>query len=147
MALRPPARTVTAAACTLIAAGGLSACHHRAAPPRAAGRPSASSTPGRKRHRPARAPGADEGGQDDGAARRAPHSEPPLPPVISHIPVKDKLVFITVDDGWEKDPSFVKLVRERRIPLTLFLTNDAIKKDYGYFRGLQGPARSSRTTR
>ncbi len=138
MALRPPARTVTAAACTLIAAGGLSACHHRAAPPRAAGRPSASSTPGRKRHRPAGHPAPTKAARTTPPPAAHHTSEPPLPPVISHIPVKDKLVFITVDDGWEKDPSFVKLVRERRIPLTLFLTNDAIKKDYGYFRGLQG---------
>jgi peptidoglycan/xylan/chitin deacetylase (PgdA/CDA1 family) len=57
--------------------------------------------------------------------------------VISRIPVKDKVVFITIDDGWEKDADFVRLIRERKIPLTLFLANMAVKKDYAYFRGLQ----------
>jgi peptidoglycan/xylan/chitin deacetylase (PgdA/CDA1 family) len=57
--------------------------------------------------------------------------------VISRIPVRSKVVFITIDDGWEKDPAFVRLIGERRIPLTLFLTNAAIKDDYGYFRDLR----------
>jgi peptidoglycan/xylan/chitin deacetylase (PgdA/CDA1 family) len=51
--------------------------------------------------------------------------------------VHRKIVFITVDDGWEKDPAFVRLVRDRHIPLTLFLTDEAIRSDYGYFRELR----------
>ena len=139
MALRP--RTATAAACTLIAAGGLTACHDTTAP-RAAGRtPTPSRSAGHAprhrrssgRSRPTR-PARD---QTPAPATRTLAPAGPLPPVISRIPVHQKLVFITIDDGWEKDPSFVRLIRHRRIPVTLFLTNAAIRDDYGYFRGLQ----------
>jgi peptidoglycan/xylan/chitin deacetylase (PgdA/CDA1 family) len=149
MALRPPGRTATAAACALLAAGGLSACHHAAARPRSAGRttavsdaPTRSGSPGRRRspgnrdvrRTPAATPRLVV---RSGAPAPTPRAKEPLPPVISHIPVKDKVVFITVDDGWEKDADFVRLVRERRVPLTLFLANTAIKDDYSYFRELQ----------
>jgi peptidoglycan/xylan/chitin deacetylase (PgdA/CDA1 family) len=60
-----------------------------------------------------------------------------LPPVISRIPTKDKVVFITIDDGWQKDRDFLRLVKDRKIPITVFLMNDAAKEDYGYFRRLQ----------
>ncbi len=143
MALRPP-RTVTATACTLLAAGGLAACHDASAP-RAAGRtPSAARPGGHTRHRrpPAertasRPPRPDRPARTFAPAARTLEPSAPLPPVISRVPVRSRIVFITVDDGWEKDPSFTRLVRDRHIPLTLFLTNAAVKDDYGYFRGLQ----------
>jgi peptidoglycan/xylan/chitin deacetylase (PgdA/CDA1 family) len=144
MALRPPARTVTATATALLAASGLTACHDTTAP-RAAGRtPAASPSGGHTRHRRPKNPG-------HARPRSTPTPAPdatvpasitvappgPLPPVISHLPVHGRIVFITIDDGWEKDPSFVALVRRRHVPLTLFLTNAAIEGDYGYFRALQ----------
>ncbi|WP_019888808.1 polysaccharide deacetylase family protein [Streptomyces purpureus] len=58
-------------------------------------------------------------------------------PVISDIPTKDKVVFITIDDGAEKDPKFVEMMRELKIPVTMFLTDSAIRTDYGYFKPLQ----------
>ncbi|MEU2421914.1 polysaccharide deacetylase family protein [Streptomyces sp. NPDC007851] len=58
-------------------------------------------------------------------------------PVLTHIPTAQKVVFITVDDGQEKDPRFIRMLRDLRIPITMFLTNDAIKSDYAYFRPLQ----------
>jgi peptidoglycan/xylan/chitin deacetylase (PgdA/CDA1 family) len=60
-----------------------------------------------------------------------------LPPVISKLPTTDKVVFITIDDGWQKDADFVKLIKDQQIPITVFLMNDAAKGDYGYFRELQ----------
>lgn len=59
-------------------------------------------------------------------------------PVLTRIPTSQKVVFITLDDGQEKDPRFIEMMRDLRIPITMFLTNDAIKGDYGYFRHLQG---------
>jgi peptidoglycan/xylan/chitin deacetylase (PgdA/CDA1 family) len=47
------------------------------------------------------------------------------------------VVFLTIDDGWSKVPEFVDYVREHKLPLTVFLLNDAAKHDYGYFRDLQ----------
>ncbi|GAA3538891.1 polysaccharide deacetylase family protein [Nonomuraea rosea] len=51
----------------------------------------------------------------------------PLPPVISSIPTKRKVVFLTIDDGWEQDPGFVKQVRDQRIPITAFAMRDAVE--------------------
>jgi peptidoglycan/xylan/chitin deacetylase (PgdA/CDA1 family) len=59
-------------------------------------------------------------------------------PVISEIPTKEKIVFLTFDDGAEKDPKFVTMMRELKIPFTMFLTDAAIRADYGYFKPLQG---------
>ncbi|MFC8519435.1 polysaccharide deacetylase family protein [Streptomyces sp. NPDC057257] len=58
-------------------------------------------------------------------------------PVLTHIPTPQKVVFITVDDGQEKDPEFIKMMRDLKIPITLFLMNDAVKSDYSYFKPLQ----------
>ncbi|MEW1780055.1 polysaccharide deacetylase family protein [Streptomyces sp. NPDC086777] len=58
-------------------------------------------------------------------------------PVFTRIPTTQKVVFITVDDGQEKDPAFIRMLRDLRVPITMFLMNDAVKSDYGYFRPLQ----------
>ncbi|MET9076392.1 polysaccharide deacetylase family protein [Streptomyces sp. NPDC004232] len=58
-------------------------------------------------------------------------------PVLTHIPTTQKVVFITVDDGQEKDPKFIEMMRDLNIPITMFLMNDAIKSDYAYFKPLQ----------
>ncbi len=50
-----------------------------------------------------------------------------LPPVISSIPTRRKVVFLTIDDGWEQDPGFLAQVRDRRIPITAFVTRDAVE--------------------
>jgi peptidoglycan/xylan/chitin deacetylase (PgdA/CDA1 family) len=57
-------------------------------------------------------------------------------PVISEIPTKDKVVFLTFDDGAEKDPAFVAMMRDLKVPFTMFLTDSAISQDYGYFEPL-----------
>jgi peptidoglycan/xylan/chitin deacetylase (PgdA/CDA1 family) len=58
-------------------------------------------------------------------------------PVIDHIQTTDKVVFITIDDGAEKDPKFVQMLTDLKVPITMFLTKDIIKSDYGYFKPLQ----------
>ncbi|MET9452041.1 polysaccharide deacetylase family protein [Streptomyces cinerochromogenes] len=58
-------------------------------------------------------------------------------PVVTRVPVAQRVVFITVDDGHEKDPRFVRILRDLRVPISMFLTDDAIRSDYGYFRQLQ----------
>ncbi|MEV4106170.1 polysaccharide deacetylase family protein [Nonomuraea sp. NPDC049695] len=50
-----------------------------------------------------------------------------LPPVISSIPTKRKVVFLTIDDGWEQDPGFLREVRDRRVPITAFAMRDAVE--------------------
>ncbi|MGY5049028.1 polysaccharide deacetylase family protein [Streptomyces sp. 900105755] len=58
-------------------------------------------------------------------------------PVFTRIPTTQKVVFITVDDGQEKDPAFIRMLRDLRVPITMFLMDDAVKSDYAYFRPLQ----------
>ncbi|MCW2877293.1 MAG: chitin deacetylase [Sphaerisporangium sp.] len=58
-----------------------------------------------------------------------------LPPVITAIPTKRKVVFLTIDDGWEQDPGFVELVRERGVPITVFAMRDAVEA-----RGVPDPS-------
>jgi peptidoglycan/xylan/chitin deacetylase (PgdA/CDA1 family) len=58
-------------------------------------------------------------------------------PVIRDIPVKGRVVFLTFDDGAEKDPEFVRMMHDLRIPFTMFLTDAAIRNGYNYFKPLQ----------
>ncbi|GAA0483850.1 polysaccharide deacetylase family protein [Streptomyces sp. NPDC046215] len=95
---------------------------------------------------------------DDGAYRRwgldKPLAAPPAPPaarmtrevkeggaplVVRRVPTKDKVVFVTIDDGAEKDPEFVKMARELKLPFSMFLTDDIARagSGYGYFGGLR----------
>ncbi|MFD1537761.1 polysaccharide deacetylase family protein [Nonomuraea guangzhouensis] len=77
-----------------------------------------------------------------------------LPQVVSSIPTTRKVVFLTIDDGWEQDPGFVQQVRDQRIPITAFAMRDAVEAKgtpdpaggpgqfvgagkWGYFRSLR----------
>ncbi|MER5975684.1 polysaccharide deacetylase family protein [Streptomyces sp. NPDC001857] len=65
------------------------------------------------------------------------HEELGLPPVFTTVPTDDKVVFLTVDDGAEKDPAFLRMMTELRIPYTAFLSDYLVKDDYGYFKKMQ----------
>ncbi|MFG3248304.1 polysaccharide deacetylase family protein [Streptomyces sp. NPDC048187] len=54
-----------------------------------------------------------------------------LPPVVDHVRTTDPVVFLTYDDGAERDPAFADLVRERHLPVTLFLTDTVTGPAYG----------------
>jgi peptidoglycan/xylan/chitin deacetylase (PgdA/CDA1 family) len=58
------------------------------------------------------------------------------PPVISRIPTDQKIVFVTIDDGLEKEPAFIQMVKDFQVPFTLFLTDAIIRDNYGYFTQL-----------
>ncbi|MGW0967002.1 polysaccharide deacetylase family protein [Streptomyces sp. NPDC002516] len=60
-----------------------------------------------------------------------------LPPVFTTVPTKDKVVFLTVDDGSEKDPAFLRMMSDLKIPYTAFLSDFLVKDDYGYFRRMR----------
>ncbi|MFC8271763.1 polysaccharide deacetylase family protein [Streptomyces sp. NPDC057271] len=99
------------------------------------------------------APAPDRAAEASAAYRKwglKPFAAPPAPPrvkpvrrspggpvpVISEIPTKDRIVFITIDDGAEKDPEFVTMMEELEVPVTMFLTDSAIRADYAYFARL-----------
>ncbi|BCY07556.1 hypothetical protein L3i22_026440 [Actinoplanes sp. L3-i22] len=58
-------------------------------------------------------------------------------PNFQRIPTKDRIAFITIDDGWEKNPLAVKLFQAANVPITLFLEVDAVKVKPAYFTELQ----------
>ncbi|MET3983910.1 peptidoglycan/xylan/chitin deacetylase (PgdA/CDA1 family) [Streptomyces sp. PvR034] len=59
-----------------------------------------------------------------------------LPPVVSHVPTTDKVVFITIDDGWNHDPAAARTLIDKRVPVSLFLLPGATSYDTGYFTDL-----------
>lgn len=82
---------------------------------------------------PARKPGITtrKGFEVDGHRRLG------LPPVFTTVPTKDKVVFLTIDDGAEKDPAFLRMMHDLKIPYTAFLSDYLVKEDYGYFKKMQ----------
>jgi peptidoglycan/xylan/chitin deacetylase (PgdA/CDA1 family) len=80
---------------------------------------------------------------------RIPQFPPPPPPKpiamppgpsaawLNHIPTSQPVAFLTIDDGWTKVPQAIQLVQAAHIPLTLFLTINAIRSDPDYFKKLQ----------
>ncbi|MER5808978.1 polysaccharide deacetylase family protein [Streptomyces sp. NPDC002033] len=60
-----------------------------------------------------------------------------LPPVFTTVPTEDKVVFLTIDDGAEKDPEFVKMMQELKIPYTAFLSDYLVRDNYPYFKRMQ----------
>ncbi|MGW7364210.1 polysaccharide deacetylase family protein, partial [Streptomyces sp. NPDC054841] len=60
-----------------------------------------------------------------------------LPPVFTTVPTNRKVVFLTIDDGAEKDPELLEMMSELQIPYSAFLTDYVVRDDYGYFRKMQ----------
>ncbi|MFB6629426.1 polysaccharide deacetylase family protein [Streptomyces sp. NPDC004288] len=60
-----------------------------------------------------------------------------LPPVFTTVPTKEKVVFLTIDDGSDKDPELLRMMKELRIPYSAFLSDYVVNDDYGYFAGMQ----------
>ncbi|BCJ48710.1 chitooligosaccharide deacetylase [Actinoplanes sp. NBRC 14428] len=55
-------------------------------------------------------------------------------PYLLRIPTTQKVAFLTIDDGFLKHPEAPKLIAAARVPVTLFLTTNAIKDNPDYFR-------------
>ncbi len=60
-----------------------------------------------------------------------------MAPVISVIPTKKNVVFLTIDDGGFKDESVVKILAENHIKATLFLSKAFINNQPDFFVQLQ----------
>ncbi|WP_420718594.1 polysaccharide deacetylase family protein [Streptomyces sp. H51] len=50
--------------------------------------------------------------------------------MVPRVPTRDKVVFLTYDDGAETDPRFVETVRALRLPVSIFLTDRAAGPGY-----------------
>ncbi|WP_079049812.1 polysaccharide deacetylase family protein [Streptomyces torulosus] len=62
---------------------------------------------------------------------------PGLAPVVERVATRDRVVFLTFDDGAEKDPGFVRMVRELRLPVSMFLTDSVVGPGYGHLARLR----------
>lgn len=82
---------------------------------------------------PADRGGEGAGGTGDGAGQ----SPGRVPPVVDRVPTRDAVVFLTYDDGAERDPRFIDLVRHRRLPVSMFLTDSVVGPGYGHFARLR----------
>ncbi|MGW3726283.1 polysaccharide deacetylase family protein [Streptomyces sp. NPDC000851] len=65
------------------------------------------------------------------------HLEDDLPPVFTTIPTQHRIVFLTIDDGAEKDPAFLRMMNDLDVPYTAFLSDYLISEDYAYFKRMQ----------
>ena len=75
------------------------------------------------------------------AAPAAPNAKPIAldaqdPTIFSKVPTSEKICFVTIDDGIEKDPAFIQMVSDFRIPITISLADCLIRDDYAYFEKL-----------
>ena len=61
----------------------------------------------------------------------------PLAPVYYRVPTTRRVVFLTIDDGWTRVPSFATDLAAAAVPTSLFLIANAAKRDYAYFQRLQ----------
>ncbi|MER5553176.1 polysaccharide deacetylase family protein [Streptomyces sp. NPDC002793] len=60
-----------------------------------------------------------------------------LPPVFTTVPTKERVVFLTIDDGAEKDPELLRMMTELKIPYSAFLSDYVVSDDYDYFKDMQ----------
>ncbi|MFJ4853874.1 polysaccharide deacetylase family protein [Streptomyces sp. NPDC088730] len=60
-----------------------------------------------------------------------------LPPVFTTVPTDKKIVFLTMDDGDDKDPELLRMMSDLNIPYSAFLSDYLVRDDYGYFKDAQ----------
>lgn len=130
------------------APGNLSVESPTPVPSRAGAAPSSSATPSTARS-PTPGPGVPK------RLRRSfvpdftlPPIQGGLAPVITKIPTKHPVVFLTIDDGQVKSPESVRLLAENDYPATLFLTSNTVRDNPAFFKAFmaQGSLVENHTT-
>ena len=67
-----------------------------------------------------------------------PSAKPFIPTYVQHVKTRDRVVFLTIDDGVFQDPAFLALAKRQHLRFTVFLTNSmAGGKRAAYFKALQ----------
>jgi peptidoglycan/xylan/chitin deacetylase (PgdA/CDA1 family) len=75
--------------------------------------------------------------------RPAARPKPPKPPkavpakTVFSVDTKDRVVFLTIDDGAVRDPSMIALLKQAHIRPTMFLTKDYVDDDAAFFGRLR----------
>ncbi len=58
-------------------------------------------------------------------------------PAIDRVPTTDKVIFLGIDDGLVRDPAVLDLLRQERVPLTLFLVRQPAIDGQAFFQSMQ----------
>ncbi|HET6211842.1 MAG TPA: polysaccharide deacetylase family protein [Micromonosporaceae bacterium] len=61
---------------------------------------------------------------------------PGMVPWIGTVPTTQRVIFITIDDGYDQDPAVPAVLKAANVKLTMFLTDNAISRYLPYFQGL-----------
>lgn len=61
----------------------------------------------------------------------------PSAPFLARIPTRQRVAFLTIDDGFVKTAEAPKLIAAAHIPVTLFLTVNAVRDNPAYFAAMQ----------
>ncbi len=67
---------------------------------------------------------------------------PALIPVLYQIKTSQPLIFLGIDDGVTQSSATLAWLTNQKLPFTLFLTDEEISNNYGYFAQLQGAGMS-----
>jgi peptidoglycan/xylan/chitin deacetylase (PgdA/CDA1 family) len=73
------------------------------------------------------------------AARPTPPKPPKVIPAktVFSVDTKDRVVFLTIDDGAVRDPSMIAVLKQAHIRPTMFLTEDYVDDDAAFFGRLR----------
>ncbi|MEV7612255.1 polysaccharide deacetylase family protein [Streptomyces sp. NPDC089799] len=74
-----------------------------------------------------------------------PKAAPGRVPVVDRIPLPagQKTVFLTFDDGAERDPRFLRMAADLKFPITMFLTDSVASPGYDHFAQLRDQGNGS----
>src|SRR5262249_56649836 len=59
---------------------------------------------------------------------------PGVAPRVNHVVTTDRVVFITIDDGWHPLPDVLAFLQAHRAPVTAFLIAPIAKRDAEFYR-------------
>ncbi|MFI6642257.1 polysaccharide deacetylase family protein [Streptomyces sp. NPDC050504] len=65
-----------------------------------------------------------------------PRAKPSGPFVLDRVRTDEKVVFLTFDDGAERDPAFLRMVGDLKLPISMFLTDSVARSGYDHFARL-----------
>ncbi|HZP29253.1 MAG TPA: polysaccharide deacetylase family protein [Acidimicrobiia bacterium] len=60
-----------------------------------------------------------------------------LAPVVSRLPITDKVIFLGIDDGLVRDPQVLTLLKRAKVPFTMFLVQGAADAGEAYWQQAQ----------
>jgi peptidoglycan/xylan/chitin deacetylase (PgdA/CDA1 family) len=61
----------------------------------------------------------------------------PLAPVVSRLPITDKVIFLGIDDGLVRDPQVLDLLKRAKVPFTMFLVQGAADTGEAFWQQAQ----------